>query len=115
MRVLVRRPIFRFLGAARESVLLAFSTSSSAAVMLDAAEQALGVGIGLAGLLLIVVMATGAAIGSPGTPGVGIVVRATILSSVGIPSAGIAIVLGSTGSWTCAAPPSASPATWLPA
>ena len=134
VRVVARRPVVPFLGAAREAVLLAFSTSSSAAVMpvtLGAAEDALGVDarvarfvvplgttinmagtalyqgvatlflaqvfgvdIGLAGLLLVVVMATGAAIGSPGTPGVGIVVLATILSSVGIPSAGVAIVLG---------------------
>ena len=126
--------VFRFLRAAREAILLAFSTSSSAAVMpvtLDTAEsklqidarvsrfviplgttinmagtalyqgvatlflaQVFGGDIGVAGLLLIVVMATGAAVGSPGTPGVGIVVLATILTSVGIPSVGIALVLG---------------------
>lgn len=134
VRILARRPVLRFLATAREAILLAFSTSSSAAVMpvtLGVAEEGLGVeprvarfvvplgttinmagtalyqgvatlflaqvfgvDIGLAGLLLVVVMATGAAIGSPGTPGVGIVVLATILSSVGIPAAGVAIVLG---------------------
>jgi len=124
----------KFLGASREVLLLAFSTSSSAAVMpltLSTVEEKLdvpstvarfviplgttinmggtalyqgiatiflaqvfNVDIGLAGILLIVVMATGAAIGSPGTPGVGIVILATILTSVGIPAAGIAIILG---------------------
>jgi len=124
----------RFIGHTRETLLLAFSTSSSAAVMpvtLSTAEEKLGVppfiarfviplgttinmggtaiyqgiatiflaqvfnvDVGLAGILLIVVMATGAAIGSPGTPGVGIVILATILTSVGIPAAGIAIILG---------------------
>jgi Na+/H+-dicarboxylate symporter len=123
-----------FIGRTREVLLLAFSTSSSAAVMpltLSTAEEKLevppfvarfvvplgttvnmggtaiyqgiaaiflaqvfGVEIGMAGILLIVVMATGAAIGSPGTPGVGIVILATILTSVGIPAAGIAIILG---------------------
>jgi Na+/H+-dicarboxylate symporter len=123
-----------FIGHTREVLLLAFSTSSSAAVMpltLSTAEEKLrvpafvarfvvplgttvnmggtaiyqgiaaiflaqvfGVELGMAGILLIVVMATGAAIGSPGTPGVGIVILATILTSVGIPAAGIAIILG---------------------
>ncbi len=123
-----------FLSASREVMLLAFSTSSSAAVMpltLTTAEKKLGVrsqvarfvvplgttinmagtagyqavatlflaqvfaiDIGLAGMVLVVVMATGAAIGSPGTPGIGIVVLATILTSVGIPPAGVAIILG---------------------
>lgn len=124
----------RFLSSIREVLLLAFSTSSSAAVMpltLSTAEtklnvrpfvarfvvplgttinmggtavyqgvatlflaQVFGVEIGMAGLLLLVVMATGAAIGSPGTPGVGIVILATILSTVGVPPTGIAIILG---------------------
>lgn len=124
----------RFLGAAKDVMLLAFSTSSSASVMplsLSTTEEKLGVRpavarfviplgttinmggtalyqgvatlflaqvfgieLGVAGILLVVVMATGAAIGSPGTPGVGIVVLATILTSVGIPPAGIAIILG---------------------
>lgn len=124
----------RFIGHTREVLLLAFSTSSSAAVMpvtLSAVEEKLAVpafvarfviplgttinmggtaiyqgiatiflaqvfdvDVGLAGMLLIVVMATGAAIGSPGTPGVGIVILATILTTVGIPAAGIAIILG---------------------
>ena len=123
-----------FIRHSRECLLLAFSTSSSAAVMpvtLATVEekfkvpdyitrfviplgttinmggtalyqgiatiflaQVFNVDIGLAGILLIVVMATGAAIGSPGTPGVGIVILATILTSVGIPAAGIAIILG---------------------
>ncbi|MDE0242128.1 MAG: dicarboxylate/amino acid:cation symporter [bacterium] len=134
VRFLARRPVIHFLRAARETILLAFSTSSSAAVMpvtLAAVEdglgvdsrvsrfvvplgttinmagtalyqgvatlflaQVFGVDIGIAGLLLVVVMATGAAIGSPGTPGIGIVILATILASVGIPPAGVAIVLG---------------------
>lgn len=124
----------KLIGQMREVLLLAFSTSSSAAVMpltLSTVEEKLGVpsfiarfvvplgttinmggtaiyqgiatiflaqvfnvDIGLAGILLVVVMATGAAIGSPGTPGVGIVILATILSTVGIPAAGIAIILG---------------------
>lgn len=123
-----------FLGAAKDVMLLAFSTSSSASVMplsLSTAEQKLGVRpavarfviplgttinmggtalyqgvatlflaqvfgieLGVAGILLVIVMATGAAIGSPGTPGVGIVILATILTSVGIPPGGIAIILG---------------------
>ena len=134
MRVLSGMPARTFLSATRDVLLLAFSTSSSAAVMpatLTATEQKLGVpetvarfviplgttinmagtalyqavaalflgqvfgvDIGLAGMALIVVMATGAAIGSPGTPGVGIVILASILASVGIPAAGIAILLG---------------------
>jgi len=125
---------FKLMGQMREVLLLAFSTSSSAAVMpltLSTVEEKLGVPsfiarfvvplgttinmggtaiyqgiatiflaqvfnveIGLAGILLVVVMATGAAIGSPGTPGVGIVILATILSTVGIPAAGIAIIIG---------------------
>ena len=124
----------RLIEQMREVLLLAFSTSSSAAVMpltLSTVEDKLGVpsfiarfvvplgttinmggtaiyqgiatlflaqvfnvDIGLAGILLVVVMATGAAIGSPGTPGVGIVILATILTTVGIPAAGIAIILG---------------------
>jgi len=128
-----RRPL-EFLVKCREVILLAFSTSSSAAVMpltMTTAEnllrihpatsrfvvplgatvnmagtalyqsvatlflaQVFGVELGVAGVLLVVVMATGSAIGSPGTPGVGIVVLATILTSVGIPAAGIAIILG---------------------
>lgn len=123
-----------FLRETRDVLLLAFSTSSSAAVMpatLTTTEEKLGVhesiarfviplgttinmagtalyqavaalflaqvfgvDIGIAGMVLIVVMATGAAIGSPGTPGVGIVILASILTSVGIPPAGIAIILG---------------------
>ena len=128
-----RRPL-DFLSKCRDVILLAFSTSSSAAVMpltMTTAEKSLkvhpattrfvvplgatinmagtalyqsvatlflaqlfGVELGLAGVALVVVMATGSAIGSPGTPGVGIVVLATILTSVGIPAAGIAIILG---------------------
>jgi Na+/H+-dicarboxylate symporter len=133
-RLIGGQRIGAFLANAREVMLLAFSTSSSAAVMpltMTTVErklgvrpqvarfvvplgttinmggtalyqgaatvflaQVFGVDLGLAGILLVVVMATGAAIGSPGTPGVGIVILATILSSVGIPPAGIAIILG---------------------
>ncbi|MEP4380495.1 MAG: dicarboxylate/amino acid:cation symporter [Alphaproteobacteria bacterium] len=134
VRVLGGLSPIAFLRATRDVLLLAFSTSSSAAVMpatLTATEEKLGVDvsiarfvvplgttinmagtalyqavaalflaqvfgveIGIAGMVLIVVMATGAAIGSPGTPGVGIVILASILTSVGIPAAGIAIILG---------------------
>ncbi|MDA0367197.1 MAG: dicarboxylate/amino acid:cation symporter [Proteobacteria bacterium] len=127
-------PPLRFLRATREPLLLAFSTSSSAAVMpvtlttvvgklgvhANVARfviplgttinmggtalyqgvaalflaQVYGVDIGLAGMVLIIVMATGAAIGSPGTPGVGIVILSTILASIGVPPSGIAIILG---------------------
>ena len=128
-----RRPL-AFLMTARETMLLALSTSSSAAVMpmtLKTAEsglkvrqgiarfviplgttinmagtalyqgaatlflaQVFQVEIGLAGMVLVTVMATGAAIGSPGTPGVGIIILATILESVGIPASGIALIMG---------------------
>lgn len=133
-KVVAGRSWLGFLRETREVLLLAFSTSSSAAVMpvtLTTTEQHLrvrsqvarfviplgttinmggtalyqgvaalflaqvfGVELGLAGMVLIVVMATGAAIGSPGTPGVGIVILASILNSVGIPPGGIAIILG---------------------
>ena len=134
VRVLAGRAPLAFLKIASDVLLLAFSTSSSAAVMpatLTTTEkklgvpeyiarfviplgttinmagtalyqavaalflaQVFGVEIGIAGMVLIVVMATGAAIGSPGTPGVGIVILASILTSVGIPPAGVAIILG---------------------
>lgn len=133
-RVFGGRSPITFIKSVSEVLLLAFSTSSSAAVMpatLTTTEkklgvpenisrfviplgttinmagtalyqavaalflaQVFGVEIGIAGMVLIVVMATGAAIGSPGTPGVGIVILASILTSVGIPPAGIAIILG---------------------
>lgn len=134
VRVFGGRSPAAFLKSVGDVLLLAFSTSSSAAVMpatLTTTEQKLGVPehiarfviplgttinmagtalyqavatlflaqvfgveIGIAGMVLIVVMATGAAIGSPGTPGVGIVILASILTSVGIPPTGIAIILG---------------------
>lgn len=134
VKLVTRRSVISFLADSREVILLAFSTSSSAAVMpvtLTVAEQKLnvrpqvarfvvplgttinmsgtalyqgvatlflaqvfGIEIGMAGLILVVVMATGAAIGSPGTPGVGIVILATILNSVGVPAEGIALILG---------------------
>jgi Na+/H+-dicarboxylate symporter len=123
-----------FIGATREVLLLAFSTSSSAAVMplsIKTAEEKLGVRpsisqfvvplgatinmngtalyqgvatiflaqvygieIGIAGILLVVLMAVGASIGSPATPGVGMVILAMVLSTVGIPPAGIALIMG---------------------
>ncbi len=123
-----------FLKSTREVLLLAFSTSSSAAVMplsMKTAEeklgvrpsiaqfviplgatinmngtalyqgvatiflaQAYGVEIGLAGMVLVVIMAVGASIGSPGTPGVGIIILAMVLTTVGIPAAGIALIMG---------------------
>jgi Na+/H+-dicarboxylate symporter len=132
--VVMRRSPLAFLRAARDVLLLAFSTSSSAAVMpltLRTAEEGLGVprsvarfviplgttvnmagtalyqviatlflaqvfqvDIGLAGLLLVVVLAVGASIGSPGTPGIGIVILAMLLDSVGIPAEGIALIIG---------------------
>lgn len=134
VRVIGGRSPVTFLKSVSEVLLLAFSTSSSAAVMpstLTTTEsrlgvpehisrfviplgttinmagtalyqavaalflaQVFGVEIGIAGMVLIVIMATGAAIGSPGTPGVGIVILASILTSVGIPPAGVAIILG---------------------
>ncbi len=124
----------QFIRLTREVLLLAFSTSSSAAVMplsIKTAEeklgvrpsvaqfviplgatinmngtalyqgvatiflaQAYGVDIGIAGMLLVVVMAVGASIGSPATPGVGIIILAMVLTSVGIPATGIALIMG---------------------
>lgn len=124
----------KFISATKDVLLLAFSTSSSAAVMplsIKAAEeklkvrpsisqfviplgatinmngtalyqgvatiflaQAFGVEIGLAGMVLVVIMATGASIGSPGTPGVGIIILAMVLSTVGIPPTGVALLMG---------------------
>jgi Na+/H+-dicarboxylate symporter len=124
----------QFIRLTREVLLLAFSTSSSAAVMplsIKTAEeklgvrpsvsqfviplgatinmngtalyqgvatiflaQAYGVDIGIAGMLLVVVMAVGASIGSPATPGVGIIILSMVLTSVGIPAAGIALIMG---------------------
>lgn len=131
---ITRQPPRQFICLTREVLLLAFSTSSSAAVMplsIKTAEeklgvnpsvsqfviplgatinmngtalyqgvatiflaQAYGVDIGIAGMLLVVVMAVGASIGSPATPGVGIIILAMVLTSVGIPAAGIALIMG---------------------
>lgn len=132
--LLRRRSPLGFLRASRDVLLLAFSTSSSAAVMpltIRTAEEGLavqksvarfviplgttinmagtalyqviatlflaqvfGVEVGLAGLMLVVVLAVGASIGSPGTPGIGIVILAMLLGSVGIPAEGIALIIG---------------------
>lgn len=132
--IFTQLPPQQFIRATREVLLLAFSTSSSAAVMplsIKTAEeklgvrpsvsqfviplgatinmngtalyqgvatvflaQAYGVDIGIAGMLLVVVMAVGASIGSPATPGVGIIILAMVLTSVGIPAAGIALIMG---------------------
>jgi Na+/H+-dicarboxylate symporter len=129
-----RRSPMGFLRASRDVLLLAFSTSSSAAVMpltIRTAEEGLEVNksvarfviplgttinmagtalyqviatlflaqvfqvdVGLAGLMLVVVLAVGASIGSPGTPGIGIVILAMLLGSVGIPAEGIALIIG---------------------
>ncbi|MFN3713627.1 MAG: dicarboxylate/amino acid:cation symporter [Alcanivoracaceae bacterium] len=132
--VLRRRSPLVFLRASRDVLLLAFSTSSSAAVMpltIRTAEEKLDVkksiarfviplgttinmagtalyqviatlflaqvfqvDVGLAGLMLVVVLAVGASIGSPGTPGIGIVILAMLLGTVGIPAEGIALIIG---------------------
>ncbi len=133
-RLLRRRPALEFLRQSRDALLLAFSTSSSAAVMplsIQTAEQRLGVRpgiarfviplgttinmggtalyqvvatlflaqvfqveVGLAGVLLVVLLAVGASIGSPGTPGIGIVILSMLLGSIGIPAEGIALIIG---------------------
>ncbi len=56
--------------------------------------QALGMGLGVAAQLTIVLTAVLASIGTAGVPGAGIIMLVIILESVGVPSAGIALILG---------------------
>jgi Na+/H+-dicarboxylate symporter len=95
--VVTRKNPLTFLRSIRDVLLLAFSTSSSAAVMplsIKTAEENIGVDLSFVDLLLIMVTVVGASIGTPSTPGVGIVILAMILNSVGIPTSGIALIIG---------------------
>lgn len=56
--------------------------------------QSLGIELGLAAQLTIVLTAVLASIGTPAVPGAGIIMLVVILESVGLPSAGIALILG---------------------
>jgi len=56
--------------------------------------QSLGIELGLAAQLTIVLTAVMASIGTPAVPGAGIIMLVIILESVGLPSAGIALILG---------------------
>jgi Na+/H+-dicarboxylate symporter len=56
--------------------------------------QSLGMDLGLAAQLTIVLTAVMASIGTPAVPGAGIIMLVIILESVGVPSAGIALILG---------------------
>ncbi|MFK8111855.1 MAG: dicarboxylate/amino acid:cation symporter [Rubripirellula sp.] len=56
--------------------------------------QALGMEIGLAGQVTIVLTAVLASIGTAAVPGAGIIMLVIILQSIGVPSAGIALILG---------------------
>lgn len=56
--------------------------------------QALGMGLGLAAQLTIVMTAVLASIGTAAVPGAGIIMLVIILEAIGVPSAGIALILG---------------------
>jgi proton glutamate symport protein len=56
--------------------------------------QALGMELGLAAQITIVLTAVLASIGTAGVPGAGIVMLVIILEAVGVPSMGIALILG---------------------
>jgi len=56
--------------------------------------QTLGMGLGLAAQLTIVLTAVLASIGTAAVPGAGIIMLVIILEAVGVPSAGIALILG---------------------
>ncbi len=56
--------------------------------------QALGMELGLAAQLTIVLTAVLASIGTAAVPGAGIIMLVIILEAVGVPSAGIALILG---------------------
>ena len=56
--------------------------------------QSLGLELGLAAQLTIILTAVMASIGTPAVPGAGIIMLVIILESVGVPSAGIALILG---------------------
>ncbi len=56
--------------------------------------QSLGMEVGLAAQITIVLTAVMASIGTPAVPGAGIIMLVIILESIGVPSAGIALILG---------------------
>ena len=56
--------------------------------------QSLGMELGLAAQITIILTAVMASIGTPAVPGAGIIMLVIILESVGVPSAGIALILG---------------------
>lgn len=56
--------------------------------------QALGMGLGLAAQLTIVLTAVLASIGTAAVPAAGIIMLVIILEAIGVPSAGIALILG---------------------
>jgi Na+/H+-dicarboxylate symporter len=56
--------------------------------------QSLGMELGIAAQLTIILTAVMASIGTPAIPGAGIIMLVIILESVGVPSAGIALILG---------------------
>ena len=56
--------------------------------------QAMGLEIGLAGQLTIVLTAVLASIGTAAVPGAGIIMLVIILQSIGVPTEGIALILG---------------------
>ena len=56
--------------------------------------QSLGLELGLAAQVTIILTAVLASIGTPAVPGAGIIMLVIILESVGVPSAGIALILG---------------------
>jgi Na+/H+-dicarboxylate symporter len=56
--------------------------------------QSLGLELGLAAQLTIIVTAVMASIGTPAVPGAGVIMLVIILESVGVPAAGIALILG---------------------
>ena len=56
--------------------------------------QSMGLELGLAAQLTIILTAVMASIGTPAVPGAGIIMLVIILESVGVPSAGIALILG---------------------
>jgi len=56
--------------------------------------QALGMQLGLAAQLTIVLTAVLASIGTAAVPGAGIIMLVIILEAIGVPSAGIALIFG---------------------
>jgi proton glutamate symport protein len=56
--------------------------------------QTLGMGLGFAAQVTIVLTAVLASIGTAAVPGAGIIMLVIILEAIGVPSAGIALILG---------------------